>query len=553
LLVYRDQKFTWRIKARETVMASRRLTVHLLRGVTEFADAVDGDKSPSSERTTVESGVDGVFYYASRPATEPPWVSLIRQMTTDLPDSLRTSSASGLLVVRAADRFFALTFGFGRTLLDLSKVERNFGLRVALNRIDPAQLRSMDTKTFEDLVVTTSTQASKSADLPTFGVDVSRDILRAVTGEPRDTTFAKRLSGSDALVMNVDQSELDLTALCTELLAAYGEETYKADFEWIDHMALVSDPALVESLNGQLLVQLRAGDIANTHMAMPEPIDWEDIDSFKIAGARGVAFDDLDLDAYLAEIGAQRDNLSIDLLKSRRVSVRFSRSSDYESRWNVYQCLVTEQRIDLKLYVLIEGRWLAVSGTLSAEVDEFASALPKVSNSLIASLPGEREDDYNLRLVESNPDKLLLLDKKIKRPGGASSGIELCDVLGADGELIHVKRKSRSSTLSHLFAQGAVSAVTLVSDGVFRDRMREVIDKVAVGASRDLWLGLMPASDQVVDRSAYNVGYVIIADSSKQGMDWLPFFSKLNLMQHGKQLRNLGFRVSVARVGTQGS
>jgi uncharacterized protein (TIGR04141 family) len=531
-------------------MASRRLTVHLLRGVTNFSDAVDGTKSPASIATTPESGVDGIFYHSSRPATEPAWVSLIRQMTTGLPDTLRTSSASGLLVLRANNRFFALTFGFGRSLLDLSKVERNFGLRVALNRIDPAQLRSMDTKTFEDMVVTTSTQASKSADLPTFGIDVSKDILRAVTGEPRDVNFAKRLSGSDALVVNIDQEALDLPALCSELLVAFGEDTYKSDFEWIDHLALVNDQVIVDELNEQLVAQLRNADTSNTHMAMPEPIDWEDVDSFKIQGARSVVFDDLDLDSYLNELG-DCGSLSIERLRSRRVSIKFSRSNDYESRWNVYQCLVTEQRVGSDLYVLIEGRWLAVSDTLSAEVDAFANNLPNLANALIPSRSGETEGAYNARLVASNPDALLLFDRKIKRPGGAASGIELCDVLAADGELIHVKRKSRSSTLSHLFAQGAVSAVTLVSDGIFRDKLREVIVEDVPGGATELWLSLVPSSSDAIDRSRYKVAYVVIADSAKQGTDWLPFFSKLNLMQHGRQLRNLGFEVSVTRVGTE--
>jgi uncharacterized protein (TIGR04141 family) len=49
---------------------------------------------------------------------------------------------------------FAITFGYGRGFLDLSRIEHRFGLRVALNRIDPSQIRSLDTKTFEDMVVT---------------------------------------------------------------------------------------------------------------------------------------------------------------------------------------------------------------------------------------------------------------------------------------------------------------------------------------------------------------------------------------------------------------
>lgn len=535
-------------------MASRRLTVHLLRNVNSFNDALDARQPlPESTSTLPDSTVNGRLYYSSRPATPPAWVSLLSPLTGPLPATLRTSSASGLMVVRARDRYFALTFGFGRGMLDLSKVERNFGLRVALNRIDPGRIRSLDTKTFEDMVVSTSTQASKSSDLPAFGVDVSKDILRAVTGEPRDASFAKRLSGSNALVINTDRNITDLTALCSDLLDAYEDDAYKANFEWIDHLAIVEDPATVQSLNELMIAQLILANTADTHMAMPELINWEDIDAFKIAGTRATIYDDLDLDEYLACLGTKRDSLNIDRLKSWRVSIKYSRSNDYERKWSVYDCLVSEQRLGTTLYVLIEGRWLAVSESLAADVDSYASGLSAVSAALVSSRPGEAERVYNERLVASDPDKLLLLDAKIKRPGGATSGIELCDVLSSSGELIHVKRKSRSSTLSHLFAQGAVSAATLVGDPVFRDAMRGVISGIADDQNRQTWLDLVPPGTDQVDKTRYKVSYVVIANSTKSGADWLPFFSKLNLMQQGRLVNNLGFNVSLSRVGTGGT
>lgn len=40
----------------------------------------------------------------------------------------------------------------------------------------------------------------------------------------------------------------------------------------------------------------------------------------------------------------------------------------------------------------------------------------------------------------------------------------------------------------------------------------------------------------------------VIANSSKTGTQWLPFFSKLNLMQQGKQVRSLGFGLSISRI-----
>jgi uncharacterized protein (TIGR04141 family) len=530
-------------------MSSTRLTIYLLgEQVTEPSQALNYDKTPVSVGISASSGLQGAFYHQSRPPTPPAWVSFVEPLLAVPPQRLLSASASGLLVLKASERWFAITFGFGRSLLDLSRIEPRFGLRVALNRIDPSQIRSLDTKTFEDMVVTKNTQVSRSSELPAFGVDISRDILRAVTGEPRDKGFAKRLSGADALVVNAEIASTGLASLCSELLAAYCEDSYRENFAWIDHLGLVNNATVSGALDEQLVRQLQDGDTSSTHMAMPEAIGWEDIDAFKIAGTRNVEYDDLDLDSYMAQLGNGRAALTVDKMKTRRVSVRFSRSSEFDSRWTFYQCLVSEQRLDSSFYALIEGRWFCVSESLVSEVDSFAASITPSSLPFPIAHSGEAERDYNKRLGDSDGSRFLVLDAQIRRPGGASSGIELCDLLSSKGELVHVKRKSRSATLSHLFAQGIVSASTLIQDGYFRDQIRDVINDIATPESRIQWLNLIPGSGGLVDRSQYAVCYLVIASSSRQGNDWLPFFSKLNLMQSGRQLRNMGFAFYVNRV-----
>jgi hypothetical protein len=108
----------------------------------------------------------------------------------------------------------------------------------------------MDTKTFEDLVVTRTLHASKCTDLPTFGINISRDILRAVTGEPRDTSLSKRLSGADALVLGTPSRASELPKMLSDILDAFSEETYKDNFAWIDH--LFSDGTYRDRVRAQI-------------------------------------------------------------------------------------------------------------------------------------------------------------------------------------------------------------------------------------------------------------------------------------------------------------
>jgi hypothetical protein len=52
----------------------------------------------------------------------------------------------------------------------------------------------------------------------------------------------------------------------------------------------------------------------------------------------------------------------------------------------------------------------------------------------------------------------------------------LCDVLSKVGEFIHVKRKSSSSCLGHLFAQGSLRS-TLVNGSMFPEEIRQQIQE----------------------------------------------------------------------------
>lgn len=530
-------------------MTTRRLTFYLLKEeITEFEDALDPDKKCESVPVDSNMAIDSRFYYVTPKSSTPAWVDFIQPLLTEQLSAVHSVSAAALLLIRTSGRMFALTFGYGRSLLDLSKIEHQFGLRTALNLIDPRQIRSLDKKTFEDLVVSTNTQASKSTELPTFGVDTSRDILRAVTGEPRNQELSKRLAGADSLVMGVKASISMLPSICQELLTAYSADDYKNEFGWIDHLSLLQDSATINKLDERLVEQLRSGDTSSTHLAMPESVDWADIDGFRIAPTRDHIYEDLDIDAYLDRLRDKRSDITLDLLKRRHVSVRYSRSGSFDKRWNVYQCIVSEQRTDGGLHVLMEGRWFSVSSTLVEEVDRFAAHLSETQVALPPAHYGEIEADYNVRLASAFPESLIKLDARIKRPGGARSGIEFCDVFSDQGELIHVKRKSRSATLSHLFAQGAVSASTFVNDGTFRSQIRELIEKNASSHSPGKWLDLVPGEGQAVDRSKYSVTFAVIANSRHEGRDWLPFFSKLNLLQQGRQLMSMGFRVAVARV-----
>lgn len=536
-------------------MAMQRLTIFLLRDVGELESALADDALKGLDVSELDkgSGLTGRFYSKSSFPRTPGWAKYIEPVVVGGVHGVQSASSSGLMLLQVDSNAFALTFGYGRTLLDQAKIERRFGLKVALNLIDERQIRSLDTKKFDEMVVSTNTQTSRTAELPTFGVDIIRDILRAVTGIAPAGSGYKSLSGADALVLGVDKPVENLPDVLRDLYAHFKSTKYQATFGWVDHLAEVKDPSLVSRLDSELVDQLRLADTTTTHMAMPENLDWEDIEHFVIVPTkRQRTFDELDLDDYLAEKACDAANLTIELLKSRKVSVKFLSSADPVARWSVYHCLVSEQRIDGKLFALVEGRWFEVADTLVKQVDAAVEAIPSATVSLPPGWPGETEDAYNKRAAAMCPD-LALLDTKLVAPDGARTKVEFCDLLSKDGSLVHVKRKSRSSTLSHLFAQGHVSAEAM-TDGVLRDQVRAAITD-AVGEGQDApWLDVIAPGTADIERDKLNVTYAVIANSKAAGTEWLPFFSRLTLMQTARDLNRMGFtKLSLVRVPVEAS
>ncbi|GAA3236776.1 hypothetical protein GCM10020256_55730 [Streptomyces thermocoprophilus] len=115
--------------------------------------------------------------------------------------------------------------------------------------------------------------------------------------------------------------------------------------------------------------------------------------------------------------------------------------------------------------------------------------------------------------------------------------IEACDLLHADGYLIHVKPYSGSQTLSHLFSQGFVSAQTIISDATYRAAF--------IDAVREINPNLVDVASNVPPKY---VTYAVAFDGSQRIPQDLPTFSKVNLRGFSKRIRMLGSVPTLARI-----
>ena len=391
-------------------------------------------------------------------------------------------------------------------------------------------------------MVSRRVDASRASSPASFGLDSSRDILRGVAGQPEEPLiYGRQLVGSDAVVANLKVGFDELAEVAARMLVAYRDTHYRQRFAWIDQVKMVRDVALTDALDEQLLSGLAADAEARPYLAPPAMLPWSNVE-FTFTGGRGTRYRDIDLDEYLA--GRDLAAMSVERLRSDQVRA-VAIDSDLEiDRWTAYSCLVFETRLGQQAYVLSESQWFEISTTLVEDIRARLQLIPRSTVSLPPAQDGEWEESYNIRAAAFAPGRALL-DRKLSRVAAEHGPIEICDVFTPDGELVHVKRRTQSATLSHLFAQGRISAEVIRRDPELREELRASL------AAVDESLGeTIPSHGNPFDPSALEIVYAIVTENPEDLPHSLPFFSRLNLARTHEYLTDtLGYRASLIGVG----
>jgi uncharacterized protein (TIGR04141 family) len=489
--------------------------------------------------TALSKDRDSLFVKPSHPSP-PRWVDYVEPHVdgSGLPPLLGSSS-SGVLLVPASNRLLAISFGYGRHLVKSEAVVQDFGLKVVLNSIDPKLIKSVDARTFDELTINTRQGASRDSSLAAFTLDNSRDLLRSVTGRSADGGLGA-LTGSAALAMNTDMELPQLPALAKDLVKRYRSKRYRQNFEFIDYMKSVQDPALVAKLDAKLIEALKAKDMTNMHLAIPEAVDWQ-----QIAGVRFSLKQKKHEPSPDPRISVYRELRDIDKIELKRLkgdkveAISAVDEDEIIDRWRVYECLVFETEIDGKVYILSGGDWYQVDKGYRDRVQSYVAKIPECDLTLPGADMKKSEEEYN----EAAAAQLggVCLDGKLIGVGGIDR-VEICDVLTKDGHFIHAKKRGRSSTLSHLFAQGVTSTELLLRDERFRKDATKKVKEVNAEFAKAI-------PSQPGARDQIRVAYVILSRGQRPDRPYgLPFFSMVSLKSAAERLGGVGIDVSVKEV-----
>lgn len=482
---------------------------------------------------------DSLFVKPSHPSP-PRWVDYVEpHVDGDGLPTLLGSSSSGVLLVPALNRLLAISFGYGRHLVKSEAVVQDFGLKVVLNSIDPKLIKSVDARTFDELTINTRQGASRDSSLGAFTLDNSRDLLRSVTGRSADGGLGA-LTGSAALAMNTDIELPQLPGLAKDLVKGYRSKRYRQNFEFIDYMKGVQDPALVAKLDAKLIEALKAEDMTNMHLAIPEAVDWQQIVGvrFSLKQKKHEPSPDPRISVYRELRDA--DKIELKRLKGDKVEAVSAVDEDQIiDKWSVYECLVFETEVDGKVYILSGGDWYQIDKGYRDKVQSYVAKIPECDLALPAADKEKSEEEYN----EAAAAQLggVCLDGELVGVGGVDR-VEICDILTKDGHFIHAKKRGRSSTLSHLFAQGVTSTELLLRDETFRKDATKKVEKVDAE-----FANVIP--NQPGARDQIRVSYVILSRGKRRDRPYgLPFFSMVSLKSAAERLSGAGIDVSVKEV-----
>jgi uncharacterized protein (TIGR04141 family) len=519
-----------------------KLSIYLIK------DEVSDFKEVLKERVLVDKfelkkslKIKGAVFVGKTKYNSLPWQDLLDEGTVNPIPKLENSSNRALLFIEMSGRIFAIPFGYGKHLLKEDLIEREFGLRTVLNLVNADKLRSLDKANLDDLTVLTRTQTSRKARPEAFNLDIIRDLLRGVTGEPEKDNLGlgNIITGNEGIYI---LPLIDFPGIleCLKVLKkGYESKKYKARFGWIDNIKAERDPGIIDSVTNHFIADLKLKDELKIQLVPHSILDWENFSGFSFT-PKGETKTDFEIQDFYEYQGEKLGEMDWD--KFQRLKLHIN-AVDEESSFSIplWRCINYQTEFDGHLFVFAFGKWYRISKNYVKEIKDYVKDIEESSLNFIDCSKGLDEGAYNTELVNSNPD-LVLFDKKLVKSSLTRSGIEVCDVLSKKGEFVHVKIRKSSSTLSHLFAQGRVSGTLLVKDNVFRRNLRAKLKE------NGLPKRMVPLQNKEIKTSKYTITFAIIEEKKRNFIDALPFFSLLNFRLTAEDLILLGYKVRVKKI-----
>ena len=444
-----------------------------------------------------------------------------------------------------------------RFLLNPISIEYDFGLRTALNLVDDKNISTAGLFTPSEIAMRTLKQAGKHTGINQYDINIYNSLLKNISGKVKKeyANYFKMIDGADTIRFSFSKPKEELFSIINELYNIYQKDSYKrTDLYWIDNFKLVRNRELIAKLDLKLVeaVKNSSDDVV---LMFPEFLSSADYCAYSYSGINkisntSVIFSALDIKDQIYDKIENKDEISIAKMKEWQINRIVYSNLETIRHYSIYQCLYYEQNENDKFYFIESGNWYSIEKEFSDIIEEnykrlFSNKMEfEFSYKNVGLDTKARADDvdneylFNLDLSNylNNFGVAERLDRKMINY--KKSTIELCDVLyKCDNSLffIHNKYRHGSSSLSHLFSQGSVSAEAIV-DKKFREAAnKEIINDILK----------LPLDDKIKRDDIYII-YGIIAKKNSRNVFVLPIFSKINLMLFSEHIEKLGYNIRLS-------
>lgn len=516
-------------------MSKINLSIYLIKeSITRFEDIIENAK------VLHKYDENSVAYYDFSHVKEPIWLKNFFNLANE---HLKTSNARAIYLKKITfenglTRIFAITFGYGKTLLKDDVYEEQFGLKIVLNTIDRNKIRKISKTEIGKNYKQSQEQMPRESAIGEFGFDVDRDLIKYVTGKSEDENFDKAIiTGGDLFNIYIEKDITNIKSFLEYCYQKYMLKTYKKNFEWLDNIKLVKDKNLIDELNNLVVELLNKRDFNDIWLAIPEVISWEKVKCIYISGQkdREALYTDIDNSVFVDSFKNSKIE-NFDQVKSKFISAKSTEDDNVEIfKWNASKCIVGSVEKNGQTYAINGGNWYKIDKDFVEETNNIYNSIPLSNISFVDCPKDKNEDGYNQLLVDSIPNAHLIHTYKIPIGGGSGNNIEPCDV--AIGKtLIHVKFNGGSSYLSHLFTQ-AINSCNALKDSKFREKFHE---KLVYNRITDLLSEEFNSNE-----------YTIVLGIINKYIDerpHIPFFSKVSIKYAFQQIENMGYKFELKNI-----
>ncbi len=390
------------------------LTIHLVKKDVDSKHILKNQAGLKQHDVVDGDSHIGRLYRALATEREPSWAGILKPYVANFPKLLNRSHSSVLLIEKA-ERWFAITFGYGWTLLVDDVAEESFGLRVTLNSIAEEGIRAVNVTSMEAFANQRQTQSIQHGPIRQFGIDYEQEVVRAISGQPADSKLGAFMVGKGPLSIRARTKLSSLPILLGRYIKQFESEAFKEKFDGIDQISEIRDPKRVDALNLQVVAKVNEKETQYMWLGPPEVINWEEIVGFAFAQAPSELTANPCIEDLLQELALGSGDASVALLKRRHL-YGFDGDGNYVKKWSLFKSLHCEISDETSTCVLSNGTWFEVERNFVRKVNKAVDTL-LVHKPLLAAKPKEIENTYNKRTRFIKPCVATQLDV-IRSPVG---------------------------------------------------------------------------------------------------------------------------------------